>query len=61
MKGILCDVYLCVCIALVMTSYMCVPVGAEFGGEEEDLWEGPISEREKEEGGGRHDNNRDEL
>ncbi len=40
---------------------MCVPVGAEFGGEEEDLWEGPISEREKEEGGGRHDNNRDEL
>lgn len=48
-------------LIIIISPYMCVPVGAEFGGEEEDLWEGPISEREKEEGGGRHDNNRDEL
>ena len=35
----------------------------EFGGQadEEDIWEGPISEWEKEGGGHRHSNHRDEL
>ncbi len=39
--------------------YLCT----EFGGEadEEEMWEGPISEWEKEGGGHRHENHRDEL